>query len=61
MVVTLNGIMVFKEVNVSPLKYTDMQAQYKGIGDDPLADAKINSIIRFLSYNNIQVSSLMPE
>lgn len=45
MVVTLNGIMVFKEVNVSPLKYTDMQAQYKGIGDDPLADAKIRKLL----------------
>ena len=44
MVVTLNGIMVFKEVNVSPLKYTNMQAQYKGTGDYPLADAKIRKL-----------------
>lgn len=44
MVVTLNGIMVFKEENVSPLKYTDMQAQYKGTSNYPFADAKIRKL-----------------
>ncbi len=45
MVVILDGTMIFKEENSSPLTYNDMQAQYKGVGSYPYADAKIRKLL----------------
>ena len=44
MVVVVDRTMVFKEVNISPLKYLEMQAQYKGTGSYPYADATIRKL-----------------
>ena len=44
MEVTVDRTMVFKEANSSPLTYLDMQAQYKGVGDYPYADATIRKL-----------------
>ena len=44
MVVTVDRTMVFKEVNSSPLTYLEMQAQYKGTGSYPYADATIRKL-----------------
>ena len=45
MIVTVDKTMVFKEVNSNPLTYVDMQAQYKGRGSYPYADAKIRKLL----------------
>ena len=45
MIVTVDRTMVFKEVNSSPLQYSDMLAQYKGTGTYPYVNAKIRKLL----------------
>ena len=45
MVVKVDHTTVFKEENVSPLTYNDMEVHYKGNGDYGYADAKIRKLL----------------
>ena len=44
MEVRVDRTLVFKEANSPALTYLEMQAQYKGIGGYPYADAKIRKL-----------------
>lgn len=45
MIVKFDRTMVFKEENISPLSYSDVEFRYQGEDGDPFADATIRKLL----------------
>ena len=45
MVVKFDRTLVFKEENISPLSYSDVEFKYQGEDGDPFADATIRKLL----------------